>query len=428
MGVRGTDKRIVARTRKERARNARLAKLFAFVILLFAAFSVGFVVRGNSLLLANLGFPTSVTGISPANVESLTTKDAYNSVSGRIGEIEDLLATDSLDSYSIDSATAAAIGGFTEATADPYLRYYTAARYEQLLSTDTTGYAGIGVLFSEYNGQAYAVDVFENSIAQLNGVKEGDFVVAIDADRSQDWSRSEVVAALNREGGSSVVVTWRRPATLESDGGEEFTTTLECSTYDVSNVTTELSDEVGYVRLKQFTNNSANLVEQALVELRSSGAEAFVLDVRDNPGGFLTQAVDVASLFMSSGAVVEVQTAGALTVKSTSGKAVTDKPLVVLVNKNTAASAEVLVAALKESQRATVVGATTLGKGSVQIVRELSFGGALRYTAAYYLTPQGHDIDRVGVSPDVSVSNSENGESDQQKSYALEAAANLIPD
>ena len=86
------------------------------------------------------------------------------------------------------------------------------------------------------------------------------------------------------------------------------------------------------------------------------------------------------------------------------------------------------MATLKKSQRATVVGATTLGKGSVQIVRELSFGGALRYTAAYYLTPQGHDIDRVGVSPDVSVSNSEDGESDQQKSYALEAAANLIPD
>ena len=102
------------------------------------------------------------------------------------------------------------------------------------------------MLFSEYNGQAYAVDVFENSIAQLNGVKEGDFVVAIDADRSQDWSRSEVVAALNREGGSSVVVTWRRPATLESDGGEEFTTTLECSTYDVSNVCAFLpADETG---------------------------------------------------------------------------------------------------------------------------------------------------------------------------------------
>ena len=280
--------------------------------------------------------------------------------------------------------------------------------------------------FSEYNGAAYAVDVFEGCPAQLEGVEVGDFVVAIDGDRAQTWSRSEVASVLSQHEGQSVVITWRRPETLESGGGREFTTTLQCAEYNEPNVTTEYHEEerVGYVKVKQFTQNSASLVQKALATLEAQGAEAFVLDLRDNPGGYLSQAVDIASLFMNSGTVVEIQTVDGKSAKAASGKTATDRPLVVITNKNTAAAAEVVAAALKDGQRATLVGVNTLGKGSVQVLHELSFGGAIRYTAAYYLTPQGHAIDQVGVSPTVMVDTG--SDADSQKQYAIEVARSRI--
>ena len=267
------------------------------------------------------------------------------------------------------------------------------------------------------------VDLFEGSPAQLGGVQVGDFVVAVDGDREQSWSRSEVASLLSQHAGQSAVITWRRPESLESDGGKEFTTTLQCAEYDEPNVTIEYygDQHVGYIRLKQFTQNSASLVEKALRDLEAQGAESYVLDLRDNPGGYLSQAVDVASLFMNSGTVVEIKTVDGQSAKAASGKVATAAPLIVLLNKNTAAAAEVVAAALKENQRATLVGVTTLGKGSVQVLHELSFGGAMRYTAAYYLTPEGHAIDQVGVTPTVLVDTG--GNDDAQKQYAIEVAS-----
>ena len=193
----------------------------------------------------------------------------------------------------------------------------------------------------------------------------------------------------------------------------------------MKNVTTSLEGTVGYLKVRQLTQTSADLVKQALADLGSQGALSFVLDIRDNPGGYLTQAVDLASLFVKSGSIVQIETKDGKSVKSATGNVATDKPLVVLVNENTAAAAEVLAAALQENQRATLVGASTLGKGSVQVVRDLSFGGALRYTAAYYLTPQGRAINDVGVTPDVSVGLGGEAGSDNQRSLALETAQSL---
>jgi len=418
--------RTKARPRKMRARNNRTIKILSFVIALFAVFIIGFLLRGNSSLLDSLGFSPSVTGITKEEAESGLSKDAYNSLSARISEVEDILATDSLDTYDLDTITGDVLTAFATSSGDPYVRYYSPARYQELLNTQNEGYAGIGVLFSEYDGAAYVVDVFEGSPAQLEGVQVGDFVVSVDGDRAQTWSRSEVASYLSQHEGQSVVITWRRPESLESGGGREFTTTLQCAEYSEPNVTTEYyeDDHVGYIRVKQFTQNSASMVEKAISELEARGAESLVLDLRDNPGGYLSQAVDIASLFLNSGTVVEIRTIDGQSAKAATGKTATDMPLVVIDNKNTAAAAEVVAAALKENQRATIVGVTTLGKGSVQVLHELSFGGAIRYTAAYYLTPEGHAIDQVGVTPTVMVDTGR--DDDAQKQYALEVARSYV--
>ncbi|RDB55835.1 peptidase [Paraeggerthella hongkongensis] len=416
--------KIAASARKARARNVRLIKAFSFFAVVCLAFVGGFFVRGEIPLLESLGMG-GLPGDSQTSLRSDSSRDAYGSLGARVGEVEDILKNDSLDSYDLDTATSNVLEAFAKTTQDPYLRYYDANRYAALMKDSAGSYAGIGVLFSEYNGCAYAVDVFEGSAAQAADVRQGDFVVAIDGDRDHDWTTTEVAAALRRDEGEDAVITWRRAASLEDEGGEEFTTTLSCSSYTVKNVVTELSGSVGYIQLKQVTQNASSLVSSAISDLESQGALSFVLDIRDNPGGFLTQSVDVASLFVKSGTVVKIQTKEAEeTTKNANGTIATDKPLVVLVNGNTAASAEVLAAALKDNQRATLVGSTTLGKGSVQVTRDLSFGGALRYTAAYYKSPLGHNIDQVGVVPDIAVGLSEGV--DNQKALAIETAQSLV--
>lgn len=415
---------LAASARRARARNYRLLKLLILVVGVCVAFVGGFAVRGDVPLLENLGFKV-LTADANSAAKSTASGDTYTSLGARVSEVESILETESLDSYELDTATTGVLDAFAKSTKDPYLRYYDAGRYAALMKDSSGSYAGIGVLFSEYNGRAYAVDVFEDSAAQAADVRQGDFVVSIDGERGHDWTTTEVASALKRDEGDEVVVTWRRAETLDSEGGTEFTTTLACSNYTVKNVETELSDTVGYIKLKQVTQNAASLVKSALADLDSQGAESYVLDIRDNPGGFLTQSVDVASLFVKSGTIVKIQTKEAEeSTKTATGSALTDKPLVVLVNGNTAASAEVLAAALQDNQRATLVGSTTLGKGSVQVTRELSFGGALRYTAAYYKSPLGHDIDGVGIVPNIAVSLS--SDIDNQKTLAIETAQSLV--
>lgn len=408
--------------RKPGTRNARVAKRLSFVICACLLFCAGFLARGDESLMQRLGVDPA-GGASTDAVASPSSDD----LSARIAEVEEILRRESLDSYDLDASTSASIEAFLKSTNDSFTRYFNDARYTSFVESSTEGYPGVGVFFAESEGRAYALDVFEDSSAAQAGVRPGDLVVAIDGDRSQEWSATEAINAVQREAGATVVVTWLRHDGDEESGGREFTTTLTCSEYEEPNVSIDLlSDTVGYIKLVQFTQNSDALVRQAIEQLGSQGATSFVLDLRDNPGGYLTKSVDIASLFIRSGIVVEIVTVDASTTKQVSGQIATDAPLVVLTNENTAGSAEVLAAALRDTERATIVGTTTMGKGSVQVTKPLSFGGALRYTAARYKSPDGYSIDQVGVTPDVTVSQRDGNDIDEQLDLAVETASSLV--
>ena len=405
---------------RQEALQRSAVRVLACIVAITVAFVAGFMLRGNTALMTQLGF------VSTSGEESLTTTstigtDVNTSASARVAEVENILVNNSLDTFDLDQTSEALIGQFVSSTEDPYLKYFTAERYAEYvkeISSDTT--AGIGVLFAEYEGQIYAAEVFEGSTAQIAGVEQGDFVKAIDGESADGLTITEVVNLLTRHEGDSALVTWRRPVSLESPGGEEFVTSLVCEEYESTNVEVDLDSTVGYITISQLTQNASDLMSAAIQELEAQGAESFVLDLRDCPGGFLTQAVDIANLFVKSGTIVQIKTKTATTSKTASGQTVTDKPLVVLVNENTAAAAEVLAAGLQDADRATLVGVNTMGKGSVQVVTELSFGGALRYTAAEYLSPSGHEIDGMGVSPDWIIE-----DSDGQKDTAMNIAQSL---
>ena len=403
--------------------------MFLAVILVAVSFVGGFALRSQTELVASWGIP-----VSDGEREALAAAAANNtfeSVSARVGDVEDILSTYSMDEIDLTSATYSMLDDLMKSTGDPYAAYYNPDLYNTYIKETTErSYAGIGVVFADYNGRAYVSDVFEGSEAEAKGVQQGDFLTSIDSEDVSAWSMTEVVNALAKDEGATVSVTWMRPASLDAQTGERFTTTLTCKVYEEANLTTALSDGVGVVKVRQISSNAAELVDQATKSLIEQGAGAIVLDLRDNAGGYLTQAVDIASLFVNSGVLVQIQgNDGPATTKSAAGDApYKDVPLVVVVNRYTAAAAEVLAASLQDNERADVVGETSMGKGSVQVVRELDFGGAVRYTAAYYLTPQGEPIDNVGIVPQVGVVNGEGEDgADSQLATGIDIARSLIP-
>lgn len=410
---------------REHARNKRIARILILFLVVVLAFACGFALRSNVQLTELLGFEVGSESASTGK----TTKQAkttYDAISARVDEVEDMLSTYSMDKIDLSVATDSMLADLLKSTGDPFAEYYDQKRYDEYIKESVTnGYQGIGVLFGDYNGRAYAIDVLAGSEAQAKGVTKGDFVEAINGDSGHQWSASEVIGALGKLEGDTVVVTWMRPISMDAENGNEFATTLECREYDAVNVTTELIDEsVGYIKLRQMTATSSELVKRAVQDLTAQGAQAFVLDIRDNPGGYLTQSLDTASLFVPSGTLVGIETLDGTTTRTASGATVTNLPLVVVVNGYTSAAAEVLAAALQDNQRATTVGQTTMGKGSVQVVRELTFGGAIRYTAAYYLTPNGRAINGTGVTPELIVGTA--GDDDTQLLVAVDTAKSLI--
>ena len=415
--------------RVDQATSHGLLRVFLAVILVAVSFVGGFALRSQTELVASWGIP-----VSDGEREALAAAAANNtfeSVSARVGDVEDILSTYSMDEIDLTSATYSMLDDLMKSTGDPYATYYNPDLYNTYIKETTErSYAGIGVVFADYNGRAYVSDVFEGSEAEAKGVQQGDFLTSIDSEDVSAWSMTEVVNALAKDEGATVSVTWMRPASLDAQTGEQFTTTLTCKVYEEANLTTALSDGVGVVKVRQISSNAAELVDQATKSLIEQGAGAIVLDLRDNAGGYLTQAVDIASLFVNSGILVQIQgNDGPATTKSAAGDApYKDVPLVVVVNRYTAAAAEVLAASLQDNERADVVGETSMGKGSVQVVRELDFGGAVRYTAAYYLTPQGEPIDNVGIAPQVGVVNGEGEDgADSQLATGIDIARSLIP-
>ena len=405
------------KNRSVQKRNGRILKIGGACIVAVLLFVSGFMVRGNSDLLTTLGF-SNLTVKQEVNPGETVSGNTYDSLSARVAEVQGIIANDSVDTYDLGTATTATLDAFIKTMNDPYARYFDASSYQTYLNSVTNPSSGIGVLFGESDGSCYVVDVFEGSEAANNGVLPGDRVEAIDGEKKDKWSLPEVTNTLSREEGDTVYITWRRPGKDQTGGGTTFNTSLTYTNAPETNITYSITNGIAHIEIKQLSSDCAEVLKETIDRVQGEGANAIVLDLRNIPGGYLTQAVEVASLFIQSGTIVQIKSGDTTSTKSADGTNVTNVPLVVVVNEKTAGSAEVLASALQDSHRATVVGTQPQGKGSVQVMQPLSFGGALRYTAATYLSPSGRAIDGVGVTPDVVITNTQ-----RQIPIALEIAA-----
>lgn len=297
-----------------------------------------------------------------------------------------------------------AIDGLTQAVGDTgHTDFMTAQEREQRNDSLSGSYVGIGVRIDPTDdGLPRVVDVFDGSPAEAAGIRVDDVILEVDGRSTTGKTIGEVAEWVRGEAGTTVKLTVRQGA----DGPKRELSIVRADV-PVEPVTWTLvpGTTTALIRLEQFSSGAADEMVVALKAARAAGAERLVLDLRGNPGGYVNEAVGVASQFLSSGLVyIERNAAGDRTEHPVSpGGVATDLPLVVVVDGNTASSAEIVSGALQDAGRAKIVGATTYGTGTVLGEFVLSDGSALRVGTVEWLTPQGRRIWHEGIAPDVSV-------------------------
>jgi carboxyl-terminal processing protease len=361
------------------------------------------------------------------NTVSFATPDlgGKKTIGDQVDEVEALLQDQALKPPTETTATAGAIQGLLDSTGDKYALYFDARHYGYFNEESMGAFGGIGVVLGEKDGTTYVVEVYKDTPAAEGGLKSGDLFVSIDGVERDKWTSEEVVKRVRGEEGTDVKLIMRRPGKKGAED-EDYPVTLTRAMIKLPNVESEMKDGVGYIRLGQFNAKSADDLTAAIEKLEKKGAKSFVLDLRDNPGGLLDQAVDVSSLFIKSGVIVQVEKRDSEPVKSlATGRQVTDAPLVLLVNGNSASASEIVAGALQDHNRAELVGEKTFGKGSVQTVEELSDGSAVKFTIAHYLTPKGRSIDGKGLKPDVVVKMDPEKQADEKTDVQLQKALEI---
>ena len=310
-----------------------------------------------------------------------------------------------------------AIRGMLASLNDPYTRFLDPKEFKEM-RIDTSGeLMGVGIQLSldKATKELVVVSPIEGTPASRAGVLSKDVIVSIDGNSTKGMSTEDAVKLIRGPEGSDVILGLRR-------GDQVLDVPLTRARIEINAVTYRLNktkdqQKIGYIRLKQFNANAAKEMRQAAKSLEEQGAEGYVLDLRGNPGGLLEASIDIARQWLNEGIIVSTRTReGIRDVRRATGSAITDKPLVVLIDQGSASASEILSGSLQDNSRAELVGQKTFGKGLVQAVRGLSDGSGLTVTIAKYLTPKGTDIHKNGIEPDVTSVMTE----DQLKNFTIE--------
>jgi carboxyl-terminal processing protease len=287
---------------------------------------------------------------------------------------------------------------------DPYTRFMTPDQYEVLTSQTSGELSGVGIRLQKADDTAalIIVEVLPNSPAAESGLTAGDRILSIDGVSTDGMSLEDASDRIRGEEGSPITLRLQR----ETEASFEVVVTR--ARIELTNVHYSLKREqdleIGYIRLTEFSAHAAEQMQGAIEDLSEQGAEGFVLDLRGNPGGLLDASIEIARMWLPAGTIVSTVDRGGDSIAiRANDTALTQLPLVVLVDGNSASSSEILTGALRDNQRATVVGSQTFGKALVQQVYQLSDGSGLAVTISHYYTPNGTDISQRGIMPDVAV-------------------------
>ena len=342
--------------------------------------------------------------------------DLFGEVLEKINEeyVEDINQSESMDS---------AINGLLQSL-DPYSAYLSPENFEEM-QTETSGeFGGLGIEVSMEAGVVKVITPLDDTPASRAGLKAGDYIVKINDTQVQGKTLTEAVEIMRGPVGSDIELTVRRRGVKKA-----LTFTLTREIIEIQSVKSDLLDKnIGYLRLTSFNENSATQIKKRINDLdKNKKLKGYILDLRNNPGGLLSQAIKITDYFLDNGEIVSTKSRKASENRkwfARDGDLTGGKPLIVLINYGSASASEIVAGALKDHKRAIILGENSYGKGSVQSIIPLRNEGAIRLTIAKYYLPSGTSISEVGVTPDIEINEEGNEfkiktETDNQLNYAL---------
>lgn len=310
-----------------------------------------------------------------------------------------------------------AISGMVRASGDNYTAFSDPESTKQFKDTLKGSFSGIGAEMGVKNGLVTVIAPLEGSPAQKAGVKAGDIIVAVDKNNvTEDMSLDDVVRQIRGPRGEVVELTL-----IHKDANKTEDISIVRDDIEVVSVKSEIKDGIAHISILNFNGDTSMRFLQAAKEATRQNVKGIVLDVRNNPGGYLDSAVDISSQFLQSGLPIVVEKGKTETTHRSSGIGILrDIPVVVLINHSSASASEIVAGALQDTLNAKVIGVKSFGKGSVQEVIDLSDGSSLRVTIAKWFTPNGRSINEQGIEPSIVVEDKEDTPEDEQLQRALE--------
>ncbi len=339
------------------------------------------------------------------------------------GEVLEKINEEYVDEINQSESMDSAINGLLQSL-DPYSAYLSPKIFNEM-QTETSGeFGGLGIEVSMESGVVKVISPIDDTPASRAGIKAGDYIVRIKDTQVQGKTLSEAVELMRGPVGSSIELIIRRRGEKKA-----LTFNITREIIEIQSVKSDLlEDNIGYIRLTQFNENSSEQIEDKIKSLeKNQNVKAYILDLRNNPGGLLSQAIRISDFFLDNGEIVSTKSRKASENRkwfAKKGDLTNGKTLVVLINYGSASASEIVAGALKDHKRAIILGENSYGKGSVQSIIPLKNKGAIKLTVAKYYLPSGKSISEVGVNPDIEIN--EEGEefkirsgTDNQLNYAL---------
>lgn len=371
----------------------------------------------RAILLILLIITLSSAGV---RADTQNNDDVYKGLSN-FTRVLDLIQRSYVEDVDGEELTTKAIEGMLRSL-DPYSAYLSPERYRELEIGTSGEFGGVGMQVTTENGYLKVITPIEGGPAEKAGIKPRDLIVEIDGKTTKGMIVQEAVNLLRGPKGSTVNITVERQGSAKP-----FKVDLVRDKIVVKSVKYELlENKIGYIKLSQFQENTSQELRNALSQLESENGiklRGVVLDLRNNPGGLLGEAIEVVDEFIDQGLIVSVKgrTEGQQReYYATKNGDFQEYPIVVIVNDGSASASEVVAEALQDSKRATILGTNTFGKGSVQTIIRLEDGSGLKLTTAKFYAPSGRSISEVGVTPDVIVENKSSEDKDEQLDTAVE--------
>ena len=335
-------------------------------------------------------------------------------------DVLNTLKNDYVDDIEQSEVIDAAINGMLQSL-DPYSSYMSPETFKNM-NNDTKGeFGGLGIEITMENGLVKIITPIDGTPADKVGILPGDFIVKISNKQVKGMSLLDAVKLMRGKVGTSIEITIRRP---NIDNEIKFKITR--AIIKIREVSAELKDNVAYIRLRAFNEQSHNQLLKQLDKI-SNNVEGYILDLRNNPGGLLSQAIKITETFLDGGEIVSTKGRNKSDIKifnARKGDKINNKPLIILINQGSASASEIVSGALKDHKRAILIGEKSFGKGSVQSIIPLRNKGGLRLTTAKYYLPSGESIHEKGVEPDINVKKNKddfkiNTKTDNQLNYAI---------